>query len=79
VEYWTKRKIDDVDEFIAASALTIQKGEDSLEHVYCVFYYIDDDNIQVLTIFDFIDYYIKHIITKDNIRNLYSCQPFSKY
>lgn len=78
MKYWAKQKIDDVDEFIAASTPTIQKGEDSLEHAYCVFYYIDDDNIQVLTIFDFIDRYMKHIITKDNIRNLYSCQPFSK-
>ena len=74
---WTKHKVDDVDKFAADYIKVIRKGEAQLEHMYCVFKFKDNEILQMFSIFDFIDGYTQHVITKDNVIKLYTYQPFN--
>ena len=74
---WIKHKVEDVDKFAADYIQVIRKGEAKLEHMYCVFKLIDNTIPQVFSLFDFIDYYTQRKITKENILNLYTYQPFN--
>ena len=73
---WTKHKIEikDLDTFYNAYLKIIKSGAVALEHFYCVFICADTNTIHMYPIFNFLDLYSQHVITKETITKLYTYQ-----
>lgn len=71
---WIQHKVelDKINQFYQDYLKAIQKGEAELEHFYCVFQFQDDININILSIFDFIDNYQQ--LKNTQIKKFYSYQ-----